>query len=190
LAPEHAAQAQLDTVVNEAERLERLVTDLLDFARPREPQISNVNLTDLVEDVANVLKPRLEASGVTLQLSSDPTPLKIQSDPGGLRQVLLNVILNAIDASPAGNAVALQIFTDGETRAVVIQADDRGKGVGTNNPEELFQPFVTTKTRGTGLGLAISRQIVENLGGSLTLGDNPQGGARCSIRLPLRDAED
>jgi signal transduction histidine kinase len=190
LAPDHGAQAQLGTVVSEAERLERLVADLLDFARPREPHLSEIDMQALLSDVKSVLQPRLENSEVVLQFSVDPAPFKVQSDPGGLRQVLLNVVLNAVDASPAGSAVVLRVFRDVNARSVVIQVDDSGKGVGEGDPEELFQPFVTTKTRGTGLGLAISRRIVENLGGSLTLGNNPQGGARCSIRLPLGNVED
>ena len=105
ISPDNAAQAQLRTVVSEAERLESLVTNLLDFARPKEPQISEFDLMDLLADVQNMLRPRMEASGVVLQLETDPGPLRARSDPAGLRQVLLNVLLNAIDASPHGSAV-------------------------------------------------------------------------------------
>ena len=66
----------------------------------------------------------------------------------------------------------------------ILQIDDTGPGLGGRDSDEFFQPFVTTKVRGTGLGLAISRQIIESLGGGIALEDNPQGGARCSIRLP------
>jgi signal transduction histidine kinase len=185
LSPDHAAQAQLRTVVNEAERLEKLVTDLLDFARPKEPQVSEIELMDLLSNVKDVLRPKLEASGITLEFPVNADPLRVHSDPHGLRQVLLNVILNAVDASPAGSAVVLQILRDAHNRSAVIQVDDSGKGLGESDPEDFFQPFVTTKTRGTGLGLAISRQILESLGGNMTLENNPQGGARCSIRLPI-----
>jgi signal transduction histidine kinase len=185
LPPDHAAQSRLHTVVSEAERLERLVTALLDFARPKEPQIDEVDLAALMSDVHIMLQSRLETSGVALQFSMMPGQLKIRSDPGGLRQVLLNVIINAVDASPEGSTVVLRIVGDRNHRSVAIQVDDAGRGLGTSNPDELFQPFVTTKAQGTGLGLAISRQIVESLGGSLTLGSNSSGGARCSIQLPL-----
>jgi signal transduction histidine kinase len=187
LPSDHASQTQLSTVVNEAERLERLVTDLLDFARPKEPKVSEFNLIDLLADVRTVLQPKLEASEVTLQLPMDSGPVMIQSDPRGLRQVLLNVIINAVDASPVNSVVVLQIVRNQNDRSMVIQVEDAGPGLGESDPEEFFRPFVTTKMRGTGLGLAISRQIVEGLGGSLTLGNNPQGGARCLIQLPLRD---
>jgi signal transduction histidine kinase len=186
LPPDDAAQGSLRTVVREAERLERLVTDLLEFARPKEPQISEFDLTGLVSDVHTMLQAKLEASGVALQSFMDPGPLNIQSDAGMLRQVLLNVIINAVDASPAGSAVVVRVVRSEGGRPLTIQVDDAGQGLGGRDPEDLFQPFVTTKTRGTGLGLAISRQIIESLGGALTLEDHAQGGARCSIRLQIR----
>ena len=183
LPPDHAAQPQLRTVVNEAERLEKLVTDLLDFAHTKEPQISECDLSALLESIQILLRSRLESSNVALRVSIDPDPLKIQSDPAGLRQVLLNVMMNAIDATPQNGEVVLTARLEESIKSAVIHVDDSGKGLGPN-PEELFRPFVTTKARGTGLGLAVSRQIVESLGGSLHLENLPQGGARCSITLP------
>ncbi len=108
ISPDNAAQAQLRTVVSEAERLEGLVTNLLDFARPKEPQISEFDVVDLLADVQNMLRPRMEASGVALRLEADSSPLRARSDQAGLRQVLLNVLLNAIDASPHGSTVVLK----------------------------------------------------------------------------------
>ena len=184
LVPEHPAQPQLRTVVNEAERLERLVTDLLDFARSKEPQISDFDLAELLANINSMLVSKLESSKVNLRLSTDASPMYIRSDPAGLRQILLNVLMNAIDATPEGGTVQLTAGRDASQKTVIIQVDDSGKGLGQANPKELFQPFVTTKARGTGLGLAVSRQIIENLGGTLTLENLSQGGARCSITLP------
>ena len=116
----------------------------------------------------------------------DPNPFNLRSDPAGLRQVLLNVLINAIDATPANGVVVLTAMREEDHKSIVIRVDDSGTGLGQKNPDELFQPFVTTKDRGTGLGLAVSKQIVESLGGSLNLENLPQGGARCSIMLPMR----
>jgi signal transduction histidine kinase len=186
LPPDNVAQERLGTVVSEAERLERLVADLLDFARPKDVQISEFDLMDLLANVGTILQSRLAASHVTLKLPAASGSLKIHSDPAGLRQVLLNVMINAVEASPPGGVVAVQIVRDERNRSIALQIDDAGKGLGERNSEELFQPFMTTKARGTGLGLAISRRILESLGGSIQLYNNPQGGARCSIQLPLR----
>jgi signal transduction histidine kinase len=186
LPPDHNAQMSMGTVVKEAERLERLVSDLLDFARPREPRISEFNLRELISDIEAILKGRLESEGLTLQMTIAEIPPTIRSDAGGLRQVLLNVLINAIDASPKGGVVRMKAIHDERSRSLLLEVEDGGQGLGDGNPEELFQPFVTTKTRGSGLGLTVSRQVIERLGGSITLADGPQGGARCSIRVPFR----
>jgi C4-dicarboxylate-specific signal transduction histidine kinase len=73
-----------------------------------------------------------------------------------------------------------------EGKQVMIDVEDNGTGLGDRDPEDLFQPFMTTKMKGTGLGLAVSRQIVERLGGSITLSNRREGGARCAIKLPSR----
>jgi signal transduction histidine kinase len=185
LPKDHIAQPQLQTVVSEAERLERLVADLLDFAHSKEPQISEFDLMNLLSDIKNMLQSKLESSKISLQISAAVNPLNLQSDPAGLRQVLLNVLMNAIDATPANGAVAMTTMLDENHKSIIIQVDDSGTGLGQNDPAELFQPFVTTKARGTGLGLAVSKQIVEKLGGSLKLENLRQGGARCSIELPM-----
>ena len=185
LPSDHTTHAQLRTVVSEAERLEKLVSDLLDFARAKEPQISQFELSELLSNLKSMLESRLQSSKVALHLPSNMAPMLLQSDPAGLRQILLNVLMNAIDATPEGGAVQLTATRDERDKSIVIRVDDSGKGLGQVNPNELFQPFVTTKTRGTGLGLAISRQIAEELGGSLNLENLPGGGARCSITLPI-----
>ncbi len=187
LPPDHRTQEQLNTVVSEAERLEQLVTDLLDFARPQKPQVSEFDMMDLLLDIKAMLQPRMENAKVAIQFSIDAGPLRIRSDPHGLRQVLLNVLINAADASPPDSEVTLQILRDENNRSIIIHIDDAGQGLGEGEPDDLFQPFVTTKVRGTGLGLTVSRQIVESLQGNLTLENNPKGGARCSIRLPLQE---
>jgi signal transduction histidine kinase len=186
LSPDDAAQARLRTVVSEAERLERLVSDLLDFARRKEPQISEFDLADLLSEVGIMIQPRLEDAGATLNIAAIHGPLMIQSDTAGLRQILLNILINAVDATPKGGTISLSVNRDRVANSINIQIDDSGPGLGERDPEELFEPFVTTKARGTGLGLAVSRQIAESLGGSLTLENSPQGGARCVLRLPVR----
>jgi two-component system, NtrC family, sensor histidine kinase HydH len=175
----------LKTVVSEAERLEKLVTDLLDFARTKEPQISEFDMVVLISDIKTILDSRLETSKVEMQISANPSPLILRSDPAGLRQVLLNVLINAIEATPQGKTVALKTMLDDSHKSIVIRIDDSGNGLGGRNPDELAQPFFTTKIQGTGLGLAISKQIIESLGGSLNLENLSGGGARCSIKLPL-----
>ena len=183
LPRDHQAQKHLSTVVNEAERLERLVSDLLDFARPKEPQINTFSLNGLITDIGSMLESRFCASRISFQCDLDDGPKTIRSDAGGIRQVLLNLLMNALNATPEGGAVLLKTAQDTSDGAVTIQVDDTGPGLGARNAEDLFEPFVTTGARGTGLGLTISRRIIENLNGTLVLADKPGGGMRCIIRL-------
>ena len=124
LPPEHGAQEQLSTVVSEAERLEQLVTDLLDFARPKKPQISEFDMMNLLSDIKVMLQSKMESANVAIQFSIDAGPLRIQSDPRGLRQVLLNVLINAVDASPPGSEVILRIIRGENNRSIIIHVDD------------------------------------------------------------------
>ena len=117
-----------------------------------------------------MLRSRLESSNVTLRLSTDSNRMNIRSDPAGLKQILLNVLMNAIDATPESGFVALTATRNEEENPFISRLTIPGKGWEKTNPEDLFQPFVTKKVRGTGLGLAVSRQIAESLGGILAPG--------------------
>jgi two-component system sensor histidine kinase HydH len=188
LPKDHKTQSLMNTVVSEAERLEQLVTDLLTFARPRDPQISRFDFAHLLSDLKAALQPKLETVRVNLGIDANPPELIVYSDESGLRQVLLNVLLNAIDSTPADGRVTIRARRDDKTQMLIAEIEDSGSGLGGRDPEELFQPFATTKAKGTGLGLPISRQIVERLGGTMDLADRPDGGARCTITLPLQSS--
>ena len=184
LPRDHKTQSMMNTVVQEAERLERLVTDLLTFARPQEPEIQRFGFLDLVRDVRAELLPKLEASGIRLETEAGPGPLWIDSDPSCIRQILLNVLLNASDSTPPGGSITVRIRHEAKERTLIAEIDDAGPGIGQRDAEDLFQPFATTKIKGTGLGLPISRRIAERLGGRLTLANRAEGGARCTLTLP------
>jgi signal transduction histidine kinase len=186
LPGDHKTQSLMSTVVREAERLEQLVTDLLNFARPRDPQLSEFDILRTLVEVKTVLQPKLEATRVTLEIERSTDGFAIHSDESGLRQIFLNVVLNAMDITPPEGVIWIRIRREERAGMLFVEVDDSGPGLGGRDPEELFQPFATTKTKGTGLGLPISRQIAERLGGSLKLADRPGGGARCTLSLPLQ----
>jgi signal transduction histidine kinase len=184
LPKDHQAQALMQTVVSEAERLERLVSGLLNFARRRESEMKTFDYAELLRQVGESLRPQLEAAGVGLDLPADNRSLSLSADEDGLRQVLMNVLLNAVEASPAGGKVSIVLHPDRNLKLLRTEIEDRGSGLGERDPEELFEPFITTKTRGTGLGLAVSRQILESMGGRITLANRPGGGTRCVVDVP------
>ncbi len=186
LPGDHKTQSLMTTVVREAERLEKLVTDLLSFARPREPQITTLDFRRLLNETAEVLRPKLEAAGIRLEMEAGENELTIDSDESGLRQILMNLLLNAIDASPADGGIKVIARYDEKKQTLSAEIMDSGPGLAGRSPEELFEPFMTTKAKGTGLGLAISRQIAERLGGTLELASRHGGGASCTLKLPKR----
>ncbi|RPJ83927.1 MAG: hypothetical protein EHM18_12840 [Acidobacteria bacterium] len=184
LPRDHDTQELMTTVVTEAERLERLVTDLLTFAKPRSMALEELDLKTLLADVAQQLRNQAESAQITFQLPAPQPPATVSGDPDGLRQVLINIFLNAIEASGPGSKIEVGIESSQQRHLIEIR--DEGAGIGDQDPEELFQPFVTTKTRGTGLGLAVSRQIVERLGGTIELRNRKPKGTVCRIILPAR----
>lgn len=184
LPPDHSAQSLLGTVVTEAERLEKLVTDLLTFARPRQPVLREVDLAEVVRGVAELATREAEEQGLELDLELPDQPVPIVTDADGLRQVLFNSLRNAFEASPPGGKVELALGSGSRRGAIWIEVRDRGRGLGGAQVDELFRPFHTTKLRdGTGLGLAVCRRVVENLGGQVTLADRPGGGAVFRVDL-------
>jgi two-component system sensor histidine kinase HydH len=186
LPGDHKTQSLMSTVVREAERLEKLVTDLLSFARPRETQISRFDFRGLLSETRDMLRPKLEAAGIRLEIDAGEEELAVDSDEAGLRQILLNLLLNAIDASPAGGVIRAGARYDETQQHAIAEIADSGPGLLGRSPEELFEPFTTTKVKGTGLGLAISRQIAGRLGGTLELADRQGGGVVCTLTIPVR----
>jgi signal transduction histidine kinase len=186
LPRDHDTQELMKTVVTEAERLERLVTDLLTFARPRPAALVELDLKPLLAEVAQQLRSQTDPLKIVFQLPASQSSALVLADPDGLRQVLLNVFLNAVEASPPASQIEVKIESSGKSHRIEIC--DEGSGIGNQDPEELFQPFVTTKTRGTGLGLAVSRQIVERLGGTIELKNREPKGTVCQIALPAHAA--
>jgi two-component system sensor histidine kinase HydH len=185
LPPEHTTQAMLKTVVDEARRLEGLVTDLLSFARTRQIQLTEFDLIALTEEVVALIQQETADVETIVSVASSADKIPITSDRDGLEQVLFNIVRNAIEASSKGGQVVIDLRAKNEKEAV-ITVKDQGEGIGNIDPEELFQPFKTTKARGSGLGLAVSRQIVMRLGGRIALSANADLGAECTVEIPRR----
>lgn len=186
ISADHVAQTHLGTVVDETERLERLVDDLLSFARPRQPELARFDLLDAVRQACDALRSGHPDRLIDLSIEAtvEGAPLPLRSDPDGVRQILLNVLLNALQAAPDDGRIRVHVGERDHDGGIEIVVDDNGPGLQGRAPEDLFSPFSTSKARGSGLGLAVSRQIVEQLDGTIELEDRTEGGARCTIVLP------
>lgn len=184
LRPEGDAKTLLDIVGEEAERLNRIVSDLLDFARPHEPVLEEVSLRELLDELLDRMKGDPAARQVALAVDLPPELPPLPLDAGMIRRAFLNLVQNAMQASPEGGTVRVSARADGD--GVTVEIADRGPGVPEELREKIFQPFFTTRANGTGLGLAVVKRIVEEHRGRVEVTSPPGGGATVSVWLPRR----
>ncbi len=182
----------LGKVIGEVSRVEVLLKNFLNFTKPPKPRLAPVRVDSLLgTTLALYLKhhslPPGEANRIEIVTDIQPVPVT-SADPMQLQQVVLNVVLNAISAMPAGGMLTIRTRHDPEAASIRIEISDTGKGINAELTDKIFQPFFTTKAKGTGLGLAISKQLVEQQGGSIGAANNPAGGATFTIRLPVTPA--
>ncbi|HSW49652.1 MAG TPA: ATP-binding protein, partial [Bryobacteraceae bacterium] len=154
------------------------------FAKPRTPVFQTVRVEALLDSVVELAVHAIGRQPITIRHGADPGLPQLECDVEQIKQVLLNLVINAIQAMPKGGEVALSARLQGGD--VVIGVSDRGCGVNPENLGKLFDPFFTTKETGTGLGLPVALQIVAQHGGSLWADPNPDLGMTFSFRLPLR----
>ena len=134
-----------------------------------------------------LLQQRSRQRQITLTVAHDPDLPAVALAPDALRQILLNLALNALDATPSGGTVTLSASHSGAN--IEFRIDDQGPGVADDQRDQIFQPFFSTRAdRPGGLGLAISRKLVDEAGGCIEVGDAPGGGARFRVALPVEPA--
>jgi len=179
----------LGRVIEEVARLESLMRNFLNFAKPPKPVLTSLNINELLNSTLTFYlrgKPSEEGARDGIRIEKDLHPLPAATvDATQLQHVLLNLILNAVDAMPAGGTLGIRTSLDRDPERVRIEISDTGKGLPEDDAERIFQPFYTTKPKGTGLGLAISRQMIERHGGSIEAENNPDGGATFRVLLPV-----
>ncbi|MGD0309090.1 MAG: ATP-binding protein [Acidobacteriota bacterium] len=172
----------LGIIKKECRRMNRLLGDLLDFARPRRPQRQRISVEILLDSVMSLVAHAAESKTIHLIKEVSPPGGTLDCDGEQIKQVILNLLLNAIQAMPNGGDVRL--VARPEKSDLRIEVIDRGNGVAPENVDKMFNPFFTTKENGTGLGLAVAHQIVSQHGGTLQARNNPDGGMTFSILIP------
>lgn len=183
---------------SETERIHRILRDLLDFARPTRPQNDGIgeaeasgDLGASVEHVVSLIRPQRAMRDVTLDVDLASSPTRVSMSQEHLVQVILNLVLNAADATGDGGHIWIRstpvVGENQEVNQLALVVEDNGPGIAGEVAQTLFEPFVTTKDvgKGTGLGLAVCRGLVEGCGGSISAGEREGGGARFEIRLPV-----
>ena len=189
-------QRDLEVLDEEIGRMNQLVTSFLEFARPPRLETAVIDIRRLVQQTLQLVGGRVRQRGITIDPQLGPQPVEIRADPVQLRQVVLNLLLNAIDAVGENGQVFVAVNEDGHaagangtrklhSRFAAISVADNGPGVPNELRERIFQPFVSTKETGMGLGLAVCRRIVEAHAGEISISANPGGGARFTVWLPI-----
>ena len=182
----------LDKVEKSVERASRITHQLLGFVGKSESTLSEVNLTELIEEAIQLISHEAQNHDIRILRQMEPSADTIWSDPYQLRQVLLNLLTNAIHAVNSAGTITIATENVGDSHAITVS--DTGPGIPRENLDKIFEPFFSTKSpgQGTGLGLFVSRGIVEKLGGTIEVTSKIGQGASFSIRMPnqLKNTED
>jgi len=178
---EHQDLAQgISTGIN---NLNTILTNMLFFARPRKPAFKAIRLEEAIDESVGMLGPLLNTRKVRIERSI--TPCRIEGDRELLKQVFMNLIMNAVQAMPDGGVIAIRMTI--RKNEVVVDIADSGEGIAPENVEKIFDPFFTTKDSGTGLGLAITSKIMQAHDGTITVRSDAGIGSTFSLCFPLND---
>jgi signal transduction histidine kinase len=175
----------IDTILEEVERLNRIVKDLLRFARPTKAYLVPTNLLDSLRQVLSFLAERLSEGKFTVHPLFPDTCPAVMADTDQIRQVFLNILINAMEATGPGGELTLQVRMHPEDKTLSVSFRDNGPGIQPGDMKKIFDPFFTTKAQGTGLGLAACKKIVEHHGGKITAESQPGQGATFTVHLPM-----
>ncbi|MCG3119096.1 MAG: Adaptive-response sensory-kinase SasA [bacterium] len=194
LAQNDRKRRHLAVILKEIDRLERFVHNFLQFARPPDPVLVAININETVHETLTLLAPRLRQNGVDIREVLQPNLPQITADADQVKQVVMNLVLNAAEAMPKGGrltAETLQAHTavdnNGKT-CMQIRIRDSGCGIPEELLDSIFDPFVSGRKDGTGLGLSVAYQIVHLHSGWIEAANNPEGGATFTVSLPVAPA--
>jgi len=177
-------------VIGETERAQRVVKNLLDFAREGETEIAPLELCKIVEDSTRLVANQVKFAKVDLKFFCEPNLPRIHGDEQKLKQVFVNLILNAVDVLPPGGEIRINVKKDQQPGYVLVTVHDNGPGIPEHIQGRIFEPFFTTKAqaKGTGLGLSVSRGIIRKLGGFIRLESAPGNGTTFMVGLPVTES--
>jgi len=176
-----------DVIVEETDRLNNIITDFFNYAKPRNPNLTPCRVEEVIDKNLTFLSPQLDGQGYRIQTRFGNNLPEIVADTAMLYQAFLNILINAMQAMPDGGDVQIEVdSTDGSVQITFL---DNGTGIPHDVLEKIWEPFFTTKDFGTGLGLGIVKNIVESHGGNIQMDNRPEGGAGVFIELPVKQDE-
>lgn len=176
---------KLEIIHKEVRRLENFLGDLRDFTRPSPPAKEIIDLNQIIREVHTLMEAEARKRKITIRERLDPKLPRLEADPGQMRQVLLNLIKNSLEAMDSGGEITLSSGADGPY--VWFSVRDTGCGMSPEVLEKIFDPFFTTKEKGTGLGLAVIHKIVVDHHGTVAVESEPDKGTTFTVKLPFRE---
>jgi signal transduction histidine kinase len=179
----------LELTNSELARVSTLINDLMTFARPSPASLDEADLNELAAQIVRLLAGQAKKREVSLTAQLSPENLRCMVDQGQIKQVFMNLLMNALQATPAGGAVTISTSALREAEGeeyCMIEVRDTGSGIPPEQKEQIFDPFFTTKDSGVGLGLFITHQIIKEHGGSIDVESEVDQGTRFLIRLPMK----
>ena len=176
---------RFEIIRSELQRLENLMRQFLSLAGPSSADFKTVIVPEIVRYVCDLLRPEAGSRGIELVAEIENGIPPLTADPAQLKQVVINLVINAIQAVERNGRIEVRASADPGHGVCAIRVSDNGPGVPGEKRTAIFEPFFTTKSEGSGLGLWIALQIATAHGGSVTVDDRPDGGAAFTIRLPL-----
>jgi len=181
---EEPVKKGLQTIVAQVERITKVMNQMLAFARRKPPERGPLDLKDIVEDSLELFRERLAKARVTVELALDDHCPAAQADADQMRQVLINLIMNALHAMEGGGT--LRVGLESEQDRVKLTVTDTGHGIPKDALQKIFEPFFTTKEfgKGTGLGLTVVKGIIEEHLGTITVDSEEGRGTRFTVLLP------
>jgi signal transduction histidine kinase len=186
LGPEHPQMPNQRIIVDQIDHVSRLIHQLLDYVRPRAPAVESVDPATAIHVTTELLAAEATKRRVRIEGHVAPGTPALRADPGQLRQVIVNLAMNALDACEAGGHVVIRARPSSGGDGVVLEVEDDGVGIADAHRAQVFDPFFTTKKRGqgTGLGLWVVAQLVRSHGAEIELGSGPKGGTTVRVVWP------
>jgi signal transduction histidine kinase len=181
-----------DVISLEIRHIDTIVQNFLEFSRPPKLKIQQISPSVVVDQAVQLLKHRLKSYDVEVTIARERNLAEIDADPEQLKEVLVNLIVNACEAMEEGGSIVIreqESMDESKQALAVIRVSDNGPGIPESISDEVLQPFFTTKEEGTGLGLSIAARIIEEHNGRMTF-ESKSGGTTFIISLPLKEPND
>jgi signal transduction histidine kinase len=172
-----------DIIIEESTRLNGIITDFINFARPRNPNLRPCRIEDVLEKNITYLDAQIHESDCRIEKRYTNSLPEIMADTDMLYQSFLNILINAMQSMPSGGNIVIDINANG--KMITVNIDDEGEGIPDELLEKIWDPFFTTKKKGTGLGLGIVKNIIESHGGSILIANREEKGTRVTVELPV-----